>query len=122
MPHEIETHPKRSFVRPAVGGTKQEDNVVDLMPDNILPASILADVAFDLELECSKSARLTRGAPIPQCPSRWRGTVARGHPPQAAQGSVLKGVLPADRRTGSAGEQLLAPHSVSISCWRCWGY
>ena len=54
MPHEIETHPKRSFVRPAVGGPKQEDNVVDLMPDNILPASILADVAFDLELECSK--------------------------------------------------------------------
>ena len=54
MPHEIETHPKRSFVRPAVGGPKQEDNVVDLMPDNILPASIVADVAFDLELECSK--------------------------------------------------------------------
>ena len=54
MPHEIETHPKRSFVRPAVGGPKQEDIVVDLIPDNILPASILADIAFDLELECSK--------------------------------------------------------------------
>ena len=54
MPHEIETHPKRSFVRPAVGGPKQEDNVADLDPDKILPASMLADAAADLELECSK--------------------------------------------------------------------
>ena len=40
----------QTSVRSAVGGPttsrKQEDNVVDLMSDNILPASILADVAF----------------------------------------------------------------------------
>ena len=24
-------------------------------------------------------------------------------------------------QAGSAGEQLLAAHSVSTSCWRCWG-
>ena len=52
------------FVRPAVGGPKtsrkasgQEDNVVatvDLMSDNILPASTVANAAFDLDFECSK--------------------------------------------------------------------
>ena len=64
MPPELET--RRSFVRPAVGGpktsrkaseigkSKQEDNVVDLMSDNILPASTVADAAFDLDFECSK--------------------------------------------------------------------
>ena len=41
-------------MRPAVSGSKQEDNVVDLMSDNILPASMLADAAFDLDFECSK--------------------------------------------------------------------
>ena len=64
MPPELET--RCFFVRPAVGGpktsrkaseigkSKQEDNVVDLMSDNILPASTVADAAFDLDFECSK--------------------------------------------------------------------
>ena len=37
-----------------IGKSKQEDNVVDLMSDNILPASTVADAAFDLDFECSK--------------------------------------------------------------------
>ena len=53
-------------VRPAVGGpktsrkasetgkSKLEVPVVDLMSDNILPASTVADAAFDLDFECSK--------------------------------------------------------------------
>ena len=59
MPPELE--PRCFFVRPAVGGPKtsreasgQEDNVVDLMSDNILRASTIADAAFDLDFECSK--------------------------------------------------------------------
>ena len=64
MPPELEM--RCSFVRPAVGGpktsrkaseigkSKQEDNVVDLMSDNILPASTVYDAAFDLDVECSK--------------------------------------------------------------------
>ena len=59
MPLELEW--RCSFVRPAVGGpntsrkaseigkSKQEYNVVDLMSDNIMPASTVAD-AFDLDL------------------------------------------------------------------------
>ena len=55
MQHSIETHPKRSFLRPAVGGPKQEDNLADLDPDkNFLPPSAFADAAADLEHECSK--------------------------------------------------------------------
>ena len=60
MPPELEDW-RCSFVKPAVGGpktsrkaseigkSKQEDNVVDLMSDNILPASTVADAAFDLD-------------------------------------------------------------------------
>ena len=48
----------QTSVRSAVGGPttsrKQEDNVVDLMSDNILPASTVADAALDLDYECSK--------------------------------------------------------------------
>ena len=63
LPPELETRQTRCFfVRPAVGGpntsrkaseigkSKQEYNLVDLMSDNILPASTVADVAFDLDL------------------------------------------------------------------------
>jgi hypothetical protein len=65
MPPEVEDR-RCSFVKLAVGGpktsrkaseigkSKQEDNIVDLMSDNILPASIVADAAFDLDFECSK--------------------------------------------------------------------
>ena len=66
MPPELETRPRCSFVRPAVGGpktsrkasdignSKQEDNAVDLLSDTSMPASTLADAAFDLDFECSK--------------------------------------------------------------------
>ena len=52
----------RSFVRPRVSPHESsgvskgvtEDNVVDLMSDHILPASAVADAAFDLDVACSK--------------------------------------------------------------------
>ena len=46
--------PKTSRKASEIGKSKQEDNVVDLMSDNILPASTVADAAFDLDFECSK--------------------------------------------------------------------
>ena len=42
--------PKTSRKASEIGKSKQEDNVVDLMSDNILPASTVADAAFDLDL------------------------------------------------------------------------
>ena len=46
--------PKTSRKASEIGKSKQEDNVVDLMSDNMLPASTVADAAFDLDFECSK--------------------------------------------------------------------
>ena len=61
---ELET--RRSVVRPAVGGSgvargssaskrwTDDTMLVDLMPDDILPASTVVGAAFDLGDECSK--------------------------------------------------------------------
>ena len=51
---------QRWFKRSAIGKGMTEDNVVDMTSEQISLASIVADAAFDLDVECSKLCQVPR--------------------------------------------------------------